>query len=49
MKWVEDIYTDGFHCPHCNMMVPENGYGGCDYEYCPYCGEEVEPVTEKTK
>ena len=48
-KWIEDIYTDNFKCPYCGMMVPENGYGGCDYPHCPYCAKDVQPVTERTK
>ncbi len=42
MKWVPDIYTTNFTCPHCGSMVRDDGYGNCDYTYCPYCGQEVD-------
>ena len=46
MKWIKDKYTDSFICPKCEMMVGHNGYGGCDFQFCPYCGTPVEPVKE---
>ncbi len=46
MKWLKDKYTDNFICPKCGQMVGHNGYGGCDYEFCPYCGRTIEPVKE---
>lgn len=42
MKWVPDIYTTNFTCPYCGSMVRDDGYGNCDYTYCPYCGQEVD-------
>lgn len=44
MSWIKDEYIDGFICPHCGNMVRDNGYGGCDYKFCPHCSEAVEPV-----
>ena len=44
MKWIKDESTDNFICSKCGYMVQGNGYGGCDYQFCPYCGREVEPV-----
>ena len=44
MKWLKDQYTENFICPKCGMMVRNNGYNGCDYTYCPYCGRDIEPV-----
>ncbi len=43
VKWLRDIYTDNFICPYCGSMVPDNGYGSCDYKYCPHCSREIEP------
>ena len=44
MKWLKDKFTDNFICPKCGYMVDHNGYGGCDYKFCPECGRAVEPV-----
>jgi DNA-directed RNA polymerase subunit RPC12/RpoP len=43
VKWLRDMYTDNFVCPYCGSMVPDNGYGSCDYKYCPHCSREIEP------
>ena len=43
MSWIKDEYINGFICPHCGNMVRDNGYGGCDYKFCPHCSREVDP------
>ena len=43
-KWKKDKFTDNYLCPKCGHMVGHNGYGGCDYKFCPECGRPVEPV-----
>ena len=43
MSWIKDEYIDGFICPYCGNMVRDNGYGGCDYKFCPHCSREVDP------
>ena len=45
LPWVKDKYTSNFLCPVCGQMVSSNGYGGCDYELCPYCGTKTKEVT----
>lgn len=47
MKWEQDVYTTNYTCPRCGNMVRDNGYGECDYSYCPYCGEQVEPTIDE--
>ena len=42
MKWIKDKQTGNFICDKCGNMVQHNGYGGCDYKFCPYCGREQE-------
>lgn len=44
MKWTKDLYTINFICPYCGDMVRDNGYGGCDYQFCPNCGRTVGSV-----
>ena len=44
MKWIKDEVTGFFLCPRCGYMVTHNGYAGCDYEFCLYCGRPIEPV-----
>ena len=43
-KWLKDKFTDNYLCPKCGAMVQGDGYGGIQYEFCPYCGRPVEPV-----
>ena len=46
--WQRDEYTTNYTCPYCGMMVRDNGYGSCDYEFCPYCSEAVQPMIAVT-
>lgn len=49
MKWLKDKFTDNFICPKCGYMVGGNGYGGIQYEFCPYGGRVIEPVNPEDK
>ena len=49
MKWKKDKFTDNYLCPKCGAMVQGDGYGGIQYEFCPYCGRAVEPVKAEDK
>ena len=43
--WLLDkISKRHYICPYCDMMVCDNGYGGIDYLYCPFCGRKVNGV-----
>ena len=32
-----EVYGWFYECSECSEQV-KNGYGGCSYNYCPYCG-----------
>ena len=48
MKWIKDV-TGNYICSQCGNMVPDNGYGDCDYEFCPHCGEPVQEEKHENK
>lgn len=50
MKWIKDQYiSEAWLCPKCGAMVQGDGYGGCDYKFCPYCDREQEGKQNENK